>query len=233
MNIQPKHRIRIFLLIAATLALAACGFHLRKGVNLPADLGPLRVVSTSRYSPLAEALSQALERSGAVPAPHPVDVVPQPDDAQSDIAPPAEASAPVAPPAPVATLNIRKERWGSIPAAIDARGRAQELTLRYAVEFDLLRADGSVLVPRQVVELARNYVTVPTQDIGTDSEQEILAKEMRRDMVASIMRRIDAALQATGPVGGETALPADTTPGTPVEQPAEQPAGQSMPPPTP
>ena len=89
------------------------------------------------------------------------------------------------------------------------------------MEFDLLRADGSVLVPRQVVELARNYVTVPDNNIGSDSEQEVLAKEMRRDMVASIMRRIDAALQATVPVGDEA---------TP---PAEQPAEQSAPPPAP
>lgn len=197
------------LLLAATLALAACGFHLRKGVNLPADLGQLRVVSTSRYSPLAEALSQALTRSGAVPAPDPVDLSAAPDDAQSDIVPPADGTVAAVPPARTATLNIRKERWGSIPAAIDARGRAQELTLRYAVEFDLLRADGSVLVPRQVVELARNYVTVPTEGIGTDSEQEILAKEMQRDMVASIMRRIDAALQATGPVGDAAPAPAE------------------------
>ena len=212
MNISSRHRIRILFALAATLALAACGFHLRKGVNLPADLGPLRVVSVNRYSPLAEALSQALARSGAVSAPddRPVVAATPSESPSSDIAPPA-GSTPATPPqaAPVATLNIRKERWGSIPAAIDARGRAQELTLRYAVEFDLLRADGSVLVPRQVVELARNYVTVPTQNLGTDSEQEILSKEMQRDMVASIMRRIDAALQATGPVGTTPVPPAD------------------------
>jgi LPS-assembly lipoprotein len=200
MNIPSKHRIRILLVLSATLALAACGFHMRRGVSLPADLGPLRVVSGNRYSQLAEALSQTLERSGAVPAPDPVEMVPQPGDAEDGIVPAAPT------PAPVATLNIRKERWGSLPVAIDARGRATELTLRYAVEFDLLRADGSALVPRQVVELARNYITVPTQSIGTDSEQEILAKEMRRDMVSSIMRRIDAALQATEPVG-ETPVP--------------------------
>jgi LPS-assembly lipoprotein len=86
------------------------------------------------------------------------------------------------------------------------------------VEFDLLRADGSVLVPRQVVELARNYVTVPNNSIGTDSEQEILAKEMRRDMVSSIMRRIDAALQATEPVD-QGAAPAEVPPAP--EPPAE------------
>ena len=207
--------IRAILVLVATLALAACGFHLRKGVDLPADLGPLRVVSTTRYSELAEALSQALARSGAIPAPDPVDVAAPPDEAQSGIEPPADGTQSAAsPPARVATLNIRKERWGSLPLSIDARGRAQEQSLRYAVEFDLLRADGSVLVPRQVVELARSYVTVPDNSIGTDSEQEILAKEMQRDMVASIMRRIDAALRATAPA-------------------ADAPAEQSAPPPAP
>ena len=221
---------RILLLLAVAFALAACGFHLRKGVNLPADLGPLRVVSSDRYSGLAEALAQALARSGAIPAPDPVDVTAQPEDAESAIAPPADGTAQAAPqPARFATLNIRKVRWGSLPLSIDSRGRAQELGLRYAVEFDLLRADGSVLVPRQVVELARSYVTVPNNSIGTDSEQEILAKEMQRDMVSSIMRRIDAALQATGPVGGEAPPPADATP----EPPAQQPEEQSAPPPTP
>ena len=198
--------IRAIPVLVATLALAACGFHLRKGVDLPADLGPLRVVSTTRYSELAEALSQALARSGAIPAPDPVDVAAPPDDAQSGIEPPADGTVAAAPArARVATLNIRKERWGSLPLSIDVRGRAQELSLRYAVEFDLLRADGSVLVPRQVVELSRSYVTAPSNSIGTDSEQEILAKEMQRDMVASIMRRIDAALQATTPIDGAPA----------------------------
>jgi LPS-assembly lipoprotein len=199
--------IQILLVLSVALALAACGFHLRKGVSLPADLGPLQVVSTTRYSQLAENLSQALERSGAVPATGAAIAVVPPAESSSDIVPPYTQVAPS--PAKVATLNIRKERWGSLPVAIDARGRAQELTLRYAVEFDLLRADGSVLVPRQVVELARNYVTVPTQSIGTDSEQEILAREMRRDMVASVMRRIDAALQAAVPAGETPAPPAE------------------------
>lgn len=209
-----RHHAKTLLVLSVALLLASCGFHLREGVNLPADLGPLRVVSTSPYSPLAEALSQSLARSGAIAAPEPVAVSASPDDGQSGITPPGSGIAP--PASPVATLNLRKERWGTFPVSIDARGRAQELTLRYAVEFDLLRADGSVLVPRQVVELARNYVTVPTQGIGTDSEQEILSKEMRRDMVASIMRRIDAALQSGGavvepaPVSPDAAAPPPT-----------------------
>jgi hypothetical protein len=42
------------------------------------------------------------------------------------------------------------------------------------------------------------------------------------------MRRIDAALQATGPVGDGAVPPADTMP----EAPAQQPADPSAPPPT-
>jgi outer membrane lipopolysaccharide assembly protein LptE/RlpB len=56
----------------------------------------------------------------------------------------------------------------------------------------------------------------------------MLAKDMQRDMVASIMRRIDAALQATGPAGTESLPPSDTMP----EAPAQQPADPSAPPPT-
>lgn len=76
---------------------------------------------------------------------------------------------------------------------MDARGRAQEFSLRYAVVFELRDAGGDIVVPRQVVELSRDYVSPPTNSIGTDSEREILARELRREMGAAIMRRIDAA----------------------------------------
>ena len=74
--------------------------------------------------------------------------------------------------------------------------------MRYAVVFRLTRADGTDLVPQQVVELSRDYISTPTNSSGTEGEREILAREMRRDMVASILRRIDAAAHAPVPVGG-------------------------------
>ena len=93
----------------------------------------------------------------------------------------------------VARLRILSERWASTPISIDARGRSQEYTLRYAVVFELLRADGEELVPQQAVELARDYIQSPSDLTGADSERELLSREMRRDMVASIVRRIDGA----------------------------------------
>ncbi|WP_343225258.1 LPS assembly lipoprotein LptE [Lysobacter enzymogenes] len=148
------------------LALSACGFQLRQALALPPDLGPVRVVSIDRYSPLAESLAQALTRAGAVPA--------------------QEGSA------EVAVLDLMSERWGDTPAALDELGRVQEYSLRYAVVFELRKADGKPLVPRQSIELSRDYVSSPTNAIGTEGEREILMREMRREMSSAVLRRIGA-----------------------------------------
>ncbi|RZA37030.1 MAG: hypothetical protein EOP92_02485 [Lysobacteraceae bacterium] len=151
------------------LLLSACGFHLRNKIALPDDLGPVKVTSTTQYSPLAEAVATGLRHAGAIPA---------------------EADA-----KDVASLEILSERWGDLPIAMDDRGRAQEFSLRYAAVFVFRRADGTELVPQQVVELSRDYVSPPEAAIGTTTEREILADELRREMAASILRRVDGVIQ--------------------------------------
>ena len=154
------------LAVVLVLALSACGFHLRNALVLPPNLGPVRVVSADRYSPLAESLSQSIGRAGAQLA--------QPE--QTD----------------TAVLDLVAERWGDTPISVDAFGRAQEYSLRYATIFEMRSAEGTVLVPRQAVELSRDYISVPTNSVGTEGERDILVKELRREMTASILRRIDA-----------------------------------------
>jgi LPS-assembly lipoprotein len=183
--------LRPLVLVVLALALSACGFHLRDALLLPQDLGPLRVVSPDPYSPLAQSLSEALTRAGAKPAV---------EDATGD----------------VATLRVVSERWGNTPLSVDQVGRAQEYTLRYAVIFRLNRADGSDLVPQQAIELSRDYIFVPTNASGAEGEREILTKELRREMVASILRRIDAASRAP-------AVAAPVEPSAPASEPAPAP----------
>ncbi|GAB3305264.1 LPS-assembly lipoprotein LptE [Luteimonas notoginsengisoli] len=173
---------RLIALLVLALGLTACGFHLRSALTLPPDLGPVRVVARDPYSPLAESLAVALEQAGATPAPEAAD-------------------------GDVATLRIRLEKWGSTPISIDQFGRAQEYTLRYAVMFSLDKADGTNVVPQQTVELARDYVSVPTRSTGTEGERELLAREMQKEMTASILRRIDAASRAPMPIGMPDASP--------------------------
>ncbi len=160
--------LRVSILLACVFAATSCGFHLRGRIELPPDLGPVAVTSSTPYSPLAQALADGLRVSGAEPAA---------EGAQG-----------------VATLRILSERWGDLPISIDQFGRAQEYSLRYATVFTFLRADGSVLVPQQVVELSRDYVSPPQDATGTTTERETLANELRREMAASILRRVDGVV---------------------------------------
>ena len=186
--------------VALALTLTACGFHLRSALVLPPDLGPVRVVSVDRYSPLAESLAQALTRAGAVPA----------TEETTD----------------ATVLDLIAERWGDRPISLDELGRAQEYSLRYAVTFELRRPDGSAIVPRQTIELARDYVSNPVQAIGTEGEREILQGEMRREMVASVLRRLDAVArrateQAATQADQAVAPGAEAAPDDPTATPAE------------
>jgi LPS-assembly lipoprotein len=181
-----KYTLSRALVLVFVLAISACGFHLRDALQLPPDLGPLRVQAPDPYSPLAVSLSEALDRAGATPA------------ADGDVN--------------VATLRVLSEKWGNTPLSVDAFGRAQEYTLRYAVFFRLTRADGSIVVPQQALELSRDYISSVNNTIGTDSEREILAKEMRREMVSSILRRIDAVARAPAAAASEVVEPAETAP---------------------
>lgn len=171
------------VLLAFVLALSACGFQLRDALVLPPDLGPVRVNAADRYSPLAESLARALTRAGAVPAT---------EDTENP-----------------AVLDLLVEKWGDTPISVDALGRAQEFSLRYAVIFEMRKGDGTLVVPRQSIELSRDYISVPTQSIGTEGEREILVKELQRDMTAAILRRIDAVARRQAADGGAESTDAE------------------------
>ena len=177
---------RSFLALSLLLLMAGCGFQLRNALVLPPDLGPVAVTARDPYSPLADSLARSLERAGATPA--------APNAAETST-----------------KLEILSEKWADLPIAVDTLGRAQEYSLRYAVVFQLRKPnagtsdtatadDGTgtdrMIVPQQAVELSRDYIAPPSDSIGRNSERELLVNEMRKDMNAAILRRIDAALRA-------------------------------------
>ena len=207
---------RYLIVLLATVGLSACGFHLRNKLTLPDDVPAVKVESAVRYSELTKLLERGLRASGAVVVsegdpPLAVAAVAdasalqvQPEDGVAEpvqgVSPPADGAARIeggiAEAPMLARLKVRSERWGELPIAIDNRGRAQEFSLRYAVIFSFLRPDGSALVPEQAIELSRDYISQPTDTTGTVTEREILADELRKEMSAAILRRIDSVVRA-------------------------------------
>lgn len=162
------------LVLAAALALvlAACGFHPRSHTVLPTRLGPTKVVASDPYSSIAEDLARQLERAG-VPA----------ADAQGR----------------GSVLKIVRERWDTRPLAVDQFARAREYVTRYRVDFALQGPDGKPMLPAQTIELSREYSFDANASVGSPAEQEIIQRELRREMEAAILRRIEYALRARQP----------------------------------
>ena len=177
---------RLLFSIVLAAGLAGCGFHPRNALMLPADVPAVQVTSNVPYSELSKLLERNLRATGAqiIAASARND-----DPTQLELA------------ADAARLQVLSERWGDLPIAIDGQGRAQEYRLRYAAIFVFRRADGSELVPQQVIELSRDYVAPPTDATGTTTEREILAAELRREMAASILRRIDGVVRSQAAKG--------------------------------
>ena len=163
--------MRSTLLLLSALALSGCGFHPRAQLQLPESVGPVTVQTADPYSPLGLELSAALERAGLSGA---------------------------APGTPSASLKITDEAWSTKPLSVDELARVREYITRYRVQFALLGSDGKVLVDPQTIELSREYTYDITASAGSPAEQELIQRELRRDMQAAILRRLDVVLRPKG-----------------------------------
>jgi LPS-assembly lipoprotein len=159
------------LIVASLVLLTACGFQPRAQLNLPATLGPVSVQTADPYSPLGLELGRALERAGATPA--------------------VKGS-------PSSAIKITGESWSSVPLAVDQFARVREYVIRYRVDFVLADAAGKLLTEVQSIELSREYTYEQNSPVGTPAEQELIQRELRRDMQGAILRRLDVVLRPKG-----------------------------------
>jgi LPS-assembly lipoprotein len=161
---------RVLILLSVVVLLAACGFHPRAQLSLPASLGPVSVQTAEPYSPLGLELATALERAGATA--------------------PVEGS-------PSSALKVTSENWHTAPLSVDELARVREYITRYKVEFVLVDATGKLLIEPQSIELSREYTYDINASAGSPAEQELIQRELRRDMEAAILRRLDVVLRST------------------------------------
>jgi LPS-assembly lipoprotein len=189
---MPMHRrtfarLALPALLLAGATLAGCGFALRQHTALP-----FRTITLSGFavdSPLAIELAHALEANG-------VDVVETTAQAlASKVSPPAQAGA-----SPLSTTNEALSQHLIFDALSDTRqqivasstafGQVRDLTLRTRLRYQLLRADGSVLLPPTELLLSRDVTYNEKDALSKQSEIEALHKAMQSDIVSQVLRRL-------------------------------------------
>jgi outer membrane lipopolysaccharide assembly protein LptE/RlpB len=160
---------KIILISVMLISLSACGFQPRANLAIPDSIGSVKVINNDSYSPLTNDLQKAIARAS--------------NKGTADAA-------------NAATLRVHSESWLTTPLAIDQFAQVREYITRYRVEFELTAADGSSLLNKEGLELSREYTYDINVAIGNPAEQEVIQRELRRDMQAAIIRRLDIALRA-------------------------------------
>ncbi|MEO8001945.1 MAG: LPS assembly lipoprotein LptE [Arenimonas sp.] len=159
---------RIIFAAVLIFSLSACGFHPRGSFAIPESIGAVQVANADSYSILTDGLQSAVDRANANKV--------------------GGGGA--------AILKIHSEKWDTKPLAIDEFAQVREYIMRYKVYFDLTAADGSVLLEKQDIELSREYTYDINVAAGNPAEQEVIQRELRRDMQAAIIRRMDIVLRS-------------------------------------
>jgi LPS-assembly lipoprotein len=166
-------RASLLPLLASAALLTGCGFHLRKEAQLPPSLAHVYLSINDPSSVLAKDLVKALRRSGA-------EVV---DKVEGD----------------ATIMKISANTFSTDVLSVSGTARASEYSLRYHVEFDVENTAGTALLPKQTIELTREFTFDASQALGVAAETDLLTKELQRDMVQTIMRRLEALAKSSTP----------------------------------
>ena len=172
------NRLSRVSLLVCTLALAACGFHLRQSAALPASMQRMHL-SVSGGGDLQRNLARALEGSGVT---------------VEDEGGPG-----------IAELKIPVAQFSTDTLSVSGGARVTEYTVRYQVRFDVEDGAGQALVPQQRIDMSRDYSYDATNTIGNQAQVEEIQRSLNDDMVQAILFRLQAAgrHQPDAPAGAD------------------------------
>lgn len=158
----------IYLLLFLISVLPACGFHLRGAGQyaLPASLASLQVALENNQQenhPLLIAMKNALQTQAGVRI----------ED---------KGEAP--------QLILYGEKSDSQVLSVSSANKADEYLLRYEVSFRLADKNGRPLADAQTVKLQRDHAFDRLNVLSAEREEQELRREMQRDAVQQILRRL-------------------------------------------
>jgi LPS-assembly lipoprotein len=149
--------------VAIVCQLAGCGWRLQGTTRLSQTMAVTYVDTDDRYTDFNRALRQSLESSGVRVASNR-----------------GEATA---------IVKILRDESGQRVLSVSARNTPEEYEVFYAVEYSV--SDPSQeLIPRQKLELTRDFSYDPTAVLAKEREQSVLREALARDLAGLVVRRL-------------------------------------------
>ena len=159
--------IKKSVILIVALLLSACGYHLRGALELPAGLKNVYLEGGSPQ--LREQFKRTMEI----------------------------ASVPLASSPGTAGLIVKifDEDSQRRVLSLSSGGTANDFELGYRFDYELLDSKNKVLMPRQPVEIKREYYNNQLAIIAKDNEEAVIRNEMYQQAVRTIVNRARVALE--------------------------------------
>jgi len=153
------------LLLLTVLMLSACGFHLRSAPNLPFE--SIFFEGIGKNTPLGVELRRNMNLSG-------VSVVDKAKDAE-------------------VILQMLADGHERKIEALDTSGNVRVYSLYERFRYQLKDNHGVILIPPAQILIKRSITYDPNQELAKQTEEGLIYREMQRDIVQQLLRRLAAA----------------------------------------
>ena len=163
---RTSRLIAAAMVLLATLCLSACGFHLRGEIKLAPGLQHMLVTSSDPGGPLKRSIEDAMQRAGAT------------------IATAAGEG--------IGEIRLTNVGMQTLVGSVGGNARVNEFNMVYHVDLEIVDGAGKTLLERQPIEQTRSYTFDQTQASGSGAQQDVIRREMERDMAQAVMRKVDA-----------------------------------------
>jgi LPS-assembly lipoprotein len=176
-----KRLLPILIASGLLLALSACGFHLRRGAQLPPGMQRIHLTVNSSDD-LQRQIARSLEVSGATLV---------------------DASGPG-----VAEFRVPKASFRTQALTFTGHARVGEYAVRLNVDFQVRDSKGGVIVPLQTIHISREFTYDARQPIGTQTQTEQLRESMTTDAVQAMLFRLRAVAERADAASAAAPAPA-------------------------
>ena len=158
-----KKKLLIIVYCLMVLTQVACGFRLRGTSELPPQMKQVFVYGIAPSSEFSRILNDTLLPSGGRISE---------DRLGAGV-----------------VLHVIDERHDKREISLSNRGKANEYELYYELTFELHNAAGAVILPRQTVEVVRDYFNPQIEVIAKSEEEAVIWREMHQSAVRTLIQR--------------------------------------------
>ncbi|PCJ22845.1 MAG: hypothetical protein COA96_13220 [SAR86 cluster bacterium] len=164
-----RKALRQLFILSLMLSISACGFSLRGSDILSSKFNSVILDSQQPNSEFTRLLNRSLEISE-------VEVM---------------LTSPTEPGDDLPVLTIRNEQIINRPITVNPRARAAQYEIRLSVDIAFINSTVQLIEP-ETLFVERSYFEDIENIIGNREEVEIIAAEMRRELVNQLIRRLAA-----------------------------------------